>query len=97
MQLVVHLALIFQTIKIASKVNTVLIHPGIYYNLPHKFRAYTRLAFETSGRFGYTLILSKAFLSINKSSIYTSLPIAFRHGNQKPFSTSVGILVGITF
>lgn len=83
--------------SVTTKVNMVLFHPGIYYNLPNKFRAYTRFAFETSGRFGYTFILSKSIFSINKSSIYSSIPIAFRHGNQKPFSTSVGILIGITF
>lgn len=65
--------------------------------MPNKFRAYTRLAFETSGRFGYTFILSKTFFKISKSSVYTSIPFAFRHGNQKPFSTSIGILVGVTF
>lgn len=83
--------------SITTKVNSVLFHPGIYYNLPKKFRVYTRIAFETSGRFGYTFIFSKSFFSINKSTIYSSIPIAFRHGNQKPFSTSAGILIGITF
>ncbi len=83
--------------SISTKVNSILIHPGLYYNVPNKFRIYTRLAFETTGRFGYTFILSKSFYSFNKSSVYTSIPIAIRYGNNKSNNASIGLLFGITF
>lgn len=83
--------------SVSTKVNSILIHPGLYYNLPNKFRVYIRLAFETTGRFGCTFVLSKSFYSFKKSSVYTSIPIAIRYGNNKSNSTSIGLLFGITF
>lgn len=55
--------------KEISKVNNVLIHPGILIRLKHEFTFAGRVAFETSGRYGFTPVLSKA-IGIHKDYNY---------------------------
>jgi len=55
--------------KEISKVTNVLIHPGILIRLKNEFTFAPRLAFETSGRYGFTPVLSKA-IGIHKNYNY---------------------------
>lgn len=80
-----------------SKVNNVLIHPGILVRLKHEFTFAGRAAFETSGRYGFTPVLSKA-IGIHKDyNYYVSLPVPVRFGNDKPATVTVGFQFGISF
>lgn len=80
-----------------SKVSNILIHPGILVKLKHEFTFAGRVAFETSGRYGFTPVLSKA-IGIHKDyNYYISLPLPVRFGNDKPTSFTVGLQFGISF
>lgn len=80
-----------------SKVNSVLIHPGILVRLKHEFTFAGRAAFDTSGRYGFTPVLSKA-VGIHKDyNYYVSVPVPVRFGNDKPASVTLGFQFGISF
>lgn len=80
-----------------SKVNSVLIHPGILVKLKNEFTFAGRAAFETSGRYGFTPVLSKAIGIHEDYNYYISLPIPVRFGNEKPASVTIGFQFGISF
>lgn len=83
--------------KEISKVNTILIHPGILIRLKHEFTFAGRLAFETAGRYGFTPVLSKA-IGIHKDyNYFVAVPVPVRFGNDKTASVTVGVQFGIAF
>lgn len=80
-----------------TKVNNVLIHPGLMFRRTHNWTIYTRVALETSGRYGFTPIFSKTFYKAKFNSYYLSMPLPFRFGAGLPFAFSVGLQIGATF
>lgn len=83
--------------KEISKVNNVLIHPGLLIRLKHEFTFAGRLAFETGGRYGFTPVLSKA-IGIHKDyNYFVAVPVPVRFGNNKSASVTVGFQFGIAF
>lgn len=80
-----------------SKVNSVLFHPGILVALGHGYTFAGRAAFETSGRFGVTPVISKTIIKNTNSSFYVSLPFPIRLGNDHPATFTSGIQLGIAF
>lgn len=80
-----------------SKVNSVLFHPGVLVALGHGFTFAGRAAFETSGRFGVTPVITKTVVKGAASSFYVSLPFPIRFGNDHPASFTSGIQLGIAF
>jgi hypothetical protein len=80
-----------------SKVNSVLFHPGVLVALGKGFTFAGRLAFETSGRFGVTPVITKTVIKGANSSFYISLPFPIRFGNDHPASFTSGIQLGIAF
>jgi hypothetical protein len=69
----------------------------LIFRRPHNWTIYTRAAFETNGRFGFTPIFSKTFYKAKYSSYYLSMPLPFRFGADKPFSFTMGLQLGVTF
>jgi hypothetical protein len=80
-----------------SKVNNLLFHPGVRFQLPHNYAFIIRVAFETNGRYGITPIINKVFLRMKYLNYFVGIPAPIRIGNNKPFSIGLGILVGICF
>ncbi len=80
-----------------SKVSNVLFHPGIMFRYPHSFNVIARLAFETAGRFGTTVIFNKVFYRTSINQYWVSVPIPVRMGNNAPASIGIGLQFGITF
>ena len=80
-----------------SKVNSVLFHPGVLVALGHGYTFAGRAAFETSGRFGVTPIITKTVIKNTNSSFYVSLPFPIRFGNDHPATFTSGIQLGIAF
>jgi len=80
-----------------SKVNSVLFHPGVLVSLGHGYTFAGRLAFETSGRFGVTPVITKTAIKNTNSSFYVSLPFPIRFGNDHPATFTSGIQLGIAF
>ncbi|KQR70209.1 hypothetical protein [Pedobacter sp. Leaf176] len=79
----------------SSKTSNLLIHPGVLVSINSGFTFAGRFAFETSGRYGFTPVLSKVIVKNKMSSIFVALPVPFRFGNDKPFSTTVAFQFGL--
>jgi hypothetical protein len=80
-----------------SKMSNMLIHPGVLVSLGSGFTFAGRLAFETSGRYGFTPVLNKVVIKNKTNSFFVALPVPFRLGNDKPFSTTVAFQFGLAF
>lgn len=81
----------------SSKTSNVLFHPGYMFRKKHGFTILTRAAFETSGRYGATLVFNKIIARTKMNNIFIATPIPFRFGNDKPASIALNFQVGITF
>ncbi|MEI6582282.1 MAG: hypothetical protein WCO43_01720 [Chitinophagia bacterium] len=81
----------------SSKTNNLLIHPGIMFRRPHGFTIVTRLALETAGRYGTTLVFNKVFYKTAMNSYWFSVPIPVRFGNDLPASIGMALQLGVTF
>jgi len=80
-----------------SRVNTLLFHPGALFALGNGFTLATRAAFETSGRYGFTPVLTKTVIRNKNSSFYASLPMPARFGNNQPATFALAFHFGIAF
>ena len=80
-----------------SKISNFLFHPGIIFRKKNGIAITTRAAFETSGRYGGTLIFSKIIIKNQNSNIFLAIPIGFRFGNQMPASVGLGFQCGVLF
>ncbi|WP_420146521.1 hypothetical protein [Spirosoma sp.] len=80
-----------------SRVANVLFHPGILINLGHDFTLASRLAFETSGRYGFTPVLNKIVRKGPTNSYFVAVPLPVRFGNDHAASFTLGLQMGIVF
>lgn len=80
-----------------SKMNNLLIHPGVLIALGKGFGFAGRLAFETSGRYGLTPVFNKVIKKNKGSAFYIATPLPVRFGNKQPTSFSAGLQLGISF
>ncbi len=80
-----------------SRVTNLLIHPGVLVSLGHDFTFVGRLAFETSGRYGFTPVLNKVIRKGKVNNYFLALPLPVRFGNGHPASVTAGIQFGIAF
>lgn len=80
-----------------SRVSNMLFHPGVLVNLGHDVTLASRLAFETSGRYGFTPVLSKIVRKGPTNNYFVALPLPVRFGNDHAASFTVGFQFGIVF
>lgn len=80
-----------------SKVSSVNFHPGALFRFKHGFTFVSRLAFETSGRFGFTPIFNQVIKKGKDASLFLSVPFPVRFGNNTPASVTTGLQVGVLF
>ncbi|MBK7800340.1 MAG: hypothetical protein KA767_01665 [Saprospiraceae bacterium] len=80
-----------------ASANNILIHPGLIFRFPQKWTLYTRLAFETSGRFGLTPAISKVVYKSNHHNFFITVPFPLRLGNKQSASFGIALLGGLTF
>jgi hypothetical protein len=80
-----------------DKVNNVLFHPGLLFRYPKNWTLFTRMAFETSGRYGVTPSISKVVYKTKSNNFFVSMPVPLRFGNQKPASIGIALQMGLTF
>ena len=80
-----------------SKVSSVLFHPGAMFRFKHGFTFIGRMAFETNGRFGVTPVFNQVIKKGKNASLFLSVPIPVRFGNDLPGSVSTGLQLGVSF
>lgn len=81
----------------SSRMSNLLLHPGVLVSLGNGFTFAGRLAFETSGRYGFTPVLNKVIIKNKTSSFFVALPLPCRFGNNKPSSATVAFQFGLAF
>lgn len=80
-----------------SRVSNVLFHPGVLLGLGKGYTLASRLAFETSGRYGVTPVLNKTFRRPGPMSYFIAVPMPVRFGNERAASFTVGLQFGVAF
>jgi hypothetical protein len=80
-----------------SKVSNVLFHPGFLYRLGHYFTLIGRVAYETSGRYGFTPILNKVLIRNKQTTVFAALLLPARYGNQHRPAYTVAFQFGVGF
>lgn len=80
-----------------DKVTSVLFHPGLLFRYKHGFTFITRLAFDTSGRYGFTAVFNKVIAKGKNVNYFIATPLPVRFGNEKAVSVGAGIQIGVTF
>lgn len=80
-----------------TKISYILFHPGVLYRLGKGYTFAGRLAFETSGRLGFTPIISKVLLKKKDYQLFGSFVLPFRFGNEHAATLSTVLLIGISF
>jgi hypothetical protein len=80
-----------------TKVNFVLFHPGAMFRFKHNFTIITRLAFETTGRFGVTPVFNKVVVKAKNVNYFIAMSTPVRLGNAKPASIGLALQIGVSF
>ena len=80
-----------------ASVSNLLFHPGVILRYPKGFTITNRMAFETSGRFGYTAVFGKVIAKTPMHNFFVAMPVPFRFGANKTFSVGANLIMGITF
>jgi len=80
-----------------SKVSSVAFNPGALFRFTHGYTLVSRLAFESSGRFGFTPALIKILKRGKDCNLFTAVALPARFGNNQASSFSSGLQLGLTF
>lgn len=73
------------------------VHPGVIFPREHGISYLARLAFSTSGRYGFTLVFNKKLFKMDRVKYYFAIPLPFRFGRGKPPSLTPGLQLGVSF
>ncbi|MDF2515755.1 MAG: hypothetical protein K0R59_1051 [Sphingobacterium sp.] len=80
-----------------SKMNNFLFHPGVLFPLGKEFTFIARAAFETSGRYGVTPVISKVITHGQAGRLFLAIPLPVRFGNEHSASVSAAFQFGYIF
>ncbi|EHQ28821.1 hypothetical protein [Mucilaginibacter paludis] len=80
-----------------SKVSSLSFCPGAFLRLPHNANVVARLAFESTGRFGFTPSVNKVLVKGKDCSLFGSIPFPVRFGNNQATSIGGGLQLGVLF
>lgn len=80
-----------------SKTSNILFDPGTMFRFQHGFTIITRLAFETSGRYGFTPVFNKVYARTKDINYFVAMSLPARFGNSAPASIGLNIQFGFTF
>lgn len=81
-----------------TRVANLIIQPGVIFKTKHGFNVAPRVAFETGGRFGFSVSTSKAFYRADNYNLFLLLALpSVRFGNNAPASVGASVAVGIGF
>lgn len=80
-----------------SKVSNIMFHPGVLYRLGHEFTLIGRVAYETSGRYGFTPIINKVLVRTPTNTFFVAGLLPVRFGNSHSPSVAIAVQFGIGF
>lgn len=91
------LAPVIKSANNTVKVTNLVFDPGVIFRCKHGYNFITRVAFETSGRFGFTPVLAKTILKRSNLNYFIDVAAPVRFGNAKPASIGLSFQFGIVF
>jgi hypothetical protein len=80
-----------------SKMSNLLFDPGTMFRFEHGFTIITRLAFETSGRYGFTPVFNQVYARSKYVNYFVALSTPARFGNNDVPSLGLNVQFGFTF
>jgi hypothetical protein len=80
-----------------SRVSNILFDPGTMFRFKHGFTFISRLAFETSGRYGFTPVFNQIYARSKFVSYFVAGSLPARFGNGDPASIGLNIQFGFIF
>ncbi|HEY4322634.1 MAG TPA: hypothetical protein VGN20_01575 [Mucilaginibacter sp.] len=80
-----------------SKVSNILFDPGTMFRFEHGFTIITRLAFETSGRYGFTPVFNQVYARSKFVNYFVALSLPNRFGNSAAYLIGLNLQFGFTF
>ncbi|MDB5031744.1 hypothetical protein [Mucilaginibacter sp.] len=80
-----------------SKMSNLLFDPGTMFRFDHGFTIISRLAFETSGRYGFTPVFNQVYARTKDVNYFVALSLPARFGNSEASSLGLNLQLGFTF
>lgn len=80
-----------------SKMSNLLFDPGTMFRFDHGFTFISRLAFETSGRYGFTPVFNQVYVRTKDVNYFVALSLPARFGNSQAASIGLNLQIGFTF
>jgi len=80
-----------------SKMSNLLFDPGTMFRFNHGFTIISRLAFETSGRYGFTPVFNQVYARSKVVNYFVALSLPARFGNSDAASVGLNLQIGFTF
>ncbi len=79
-----------------TRMNNLMLHPGVSFYLKHNWALTPRMGFETSGRFGPTLVVSKTMFKPGGHPVNFNLVNLLRFGNDTgaSFTNAINLTFG---
>ncbi len=81
----------------SSKMSNLLFDPGTMFRFEHGFTIITRLAFETSGRYGFTPVFNQVYARTKAVNYFIAGSLPVRFGNNDVPSLGINVQFGFTF
>jgi hypothetical protein len=80
-----------------SKMSNLLFDPGTMFRFDHGFTIISRLAFETSGRYGFTPVFNQVYARSKDVNYFVALSLPTRFGASAATSLGLNFQIGFTF
>jgi hypothetical protein len=80
-----------------TKTSKILFDPGPMFRFSHGFTFIPRLAFETTGRYGFTPVFNEIYARTRFANYFVALSLPARFGNDQLPSIGLNLQLGIIF
>jgi hypothetical protein len=80
-----------------TRTNNLTFAPGPMFRFKHGFTFIPRLAFETSGRYGFTPVFNQIIIRTKPLNYFISLSLPARFGNNELPSIGLNLQFGVIF
>lgn len=80
-----------------TKTSKILFDPGPMFRFSHGFTIITRLAFETTGRYGVTPVFNEIYARTKAVNYFVALSLPARFGNGELPSVGLNLQLGFIF
>ncbi len=80
-----------------TKTSKILFDPGPMFRFSHGFTIITRLAFETTGRYGFTPVFNEVYARTKVANYFVAFSLPARFGNSELPTLGLNLQIGLIF